>query len=667
MLVISDEVKRAIPIGNVVALESTIITHGMPYPQNLETALMVEKTVRENGAVPATIAIIDGIIRVGLSREELEKLARSIGAVKVSRRDIAQTIAMKKTGSTTVAATMIFAHMAGIKIFATGGIGGVHRGAESTWDISADITELSRTPVLVVCAGAKSILDLPRTLELLETGGVSVIGFKTNDFPAFFTPKSGLKTSAVCSSEAEVAETLRTQLKLSLGSGLLLTCPVPAAEAGNSDLIEKATEEAVMEAEKRKITGKDITPFMLKYINERTGGDSLKANIALIMNNAGIAARVARSLSSTTSAVRGAAKTYNILVIGGICLDTVAIPEDEEIKGETGTSSPGTIRSGIGGVCRNIAKSIHQLSPGKVSFESCIGSDKDSAATISVLAEARENEWITLHEIKGQRTAHYSAVMNGDGSLCSGIADMDIFNTFIPPNLGGKRKEASLIVIGANLSEKAIRTISLDSPVPVWIDCVSVAKSVRVVQSLPYLSLVKANLDELATLAAVTPIEDLSNPESLLDWVARTIRVCTGEYGGNAFLVTCGKNGVFYSRPKNERTKPNTAVARIRLPDGSELGNETRDVDGFLITRYTSAPIEKVVDSTGAGDCLLGATAWAHAVGALPIESAIIVGIAAARLTLMSPCSVSPEISLDRLGPLVSQLKVGASSQLSKL
>ena len=640
MLVVSEEVRNALTVGNVVALESTIITHGMPFPQNLETALLVEQTVRDNGAIPATIAIIDGVIRVGLSRKELEVLAKSHNAVKVSRRDISQTISRKQTGSTTVSATMIFAHMAGIRIFATGGIGGVHRGAESSWDISADITELSRTPVLVVCAGAKSILDLPRTLELLETGGVSVIGFKTNEFPAFFTPKSGLKTSASCDSEQQVAETLRTHINLNIGSGLLLTCPVPPDQAGNVDLIEAATEEAVAEAIRKKIKGKDITPFMLKYINEQTGGNSLRANIALIRNNAAIAARVAHSFSVVF-------KSRRVHVIGGICLDTIAVPEDVEVSGQTSSSFPGAIRSGIGGVCRNIATTVHQLSAQSVSFESCIGSD-DSAATISVLREVSKNPWMSVRPIDGQRTAHYSAVMNGDGSLCSGIADMEIFNHFIPAtNLSSNTK---LIVLGANLCEKAIRTVCVSgaSEIPVWVDCVSVPKCVRAVQSLPYISLVKANLDELATLAAVTPIDDPS-----VDWIARTVRTCMDQYGGTCFLVTCGRNGVFLISEKGP-----TEFFKVKLTDDSELTVKSiiRKEECLQLIQYTSPPIDQVVDSTGAGDSLLGATAWAHAVFGLPLYRAVVVGINAARMTLMSTSSVSSDITQDRMKPLLDQL-----------
>ena len=292
MLSFSPEVEEALRTGKgVVALESTIITHGMPYPENLETAQLLESIVRENGAVPATIALMHGKIKIGLSLKELELLAREgKSAHKVSRRDIPFVLANGGIGSTTVAATMILARMAKISIFATGGIGGVHRG--SVWDISADITELGRTPVLVVCAGAKSILDLPKTVELLETAGVNVMGYKTNEFPAFFNPHSGLATSSRVESESEVAQILKIHLSLDLQSGLLLTCPIPDEFVATGITI--ATNQALQEADEKGITGKDITPFLLTRIHEITNGNSLKANIELVKNNVKIASKIAK-------------------------------------------------------------------------------------------------------------------------------------------------------------------------------------------------------------------------------------------------------------------------------------------------------------------------------------------------------------------------------------
>ncbi len=298
-LKISEEVRYALEHGKpVVALESTIISHGMPYPDNVKTALTVEKTVRENGAVPATIAIIKGVPTVGLSEEEIEHLGKEgTKAVKVSRRDIPVVIAKKLDGATTVASTMIFAETAGIKVFATGGIGGVHRGATETMDISADLEELHQTNVTVVCAGAKSILDLGLTLEYLETKGVPVLGYKTDELPAFFTRKSGFKVDYRMDSPEEIAAAVKAKDALGLSGGMLVANPVPEEYSMDPDKIEAVISEAVEEAKALGITGKKVTPFLLEKIRNVTGGDSLFTNVKLVLNNAALAAKIAVELT----------------------------------------------------------------------------------------------------------------------------------------------------------------------------------------------------------------------------------------------------------------------------------------------------------------------------------------------------------------------------------
>lgn len=298
ILKISEEVRNALEQGKpVVALESTIISHGMPYPDNVKTALTVEKTVRENGAVPATIAIIKGVPTVGLSKEEIEHLGKEgTKVVKVSRRDIPVVIAKKLDGATTVASTMIFAEMAGIKVFATGGIGGVHRGATETMDISADLEELHQTNVTVVCAGAKSILDLGLTLEYLETKGVPVLGYKTEELPAFFTRKSGFKVDYRMDSPEEIAAAVKAKDALGLSGGMLVANPVPEEYSMDPDKIEAVISEAVEEAKALGITGKKVTPFLLEKIRNVTGGDSLFTNVKLVLNNAALAAKIAAEL-----------------------------------------------------------------------------------------------------------------------------------------------------------------------------------------------------------------------------------------------------------------------------------------------------------------------------------------------------------------------------------
>ncbi len=295
---ISPEVQAALKEHKpVVALESTIISHGMPYPQNVETALNVEKIIRENGAVPATIAIIGGRLKAGLSKEEIEHLGKAGTAVtKASRRDLPVLCAKGRDGATTVATTMIIAAMAGISVFATGGVGGVHRGAEVTMDISADLEELGRTNVMVVCAGAKSILDLGLTLEYLETKGVPVIGYGTSELPAFYTRKSGFGVDYRLDTPEELAAAFAAKMKMGLQGGMLVTNPIPEEYSMDPDRINAAIEQALAEAAEKGVKGKATTPFLLAKVKELTGGDSLNSNIRLVYNNAALAAKTAKAL-----------------------------------------------------------------------------------------------------------------------------------------------------------------------------------------------------------------------------------------------------------------------------------------------------------------------------------------------------------------------------------
>ena len=292
---INPEVAAALAEGKpVVALESTIISHGMPYPQNVETALNVEKIVRENGAVPATIAIIGGRLKAGLTADEIEYFGKKGRAIhKASRRDLAVLCARGEDGATTVTTTMMIAHMAGIRFFATGGIGGVHRGAETTMDISADLEELARTPVMVVCAGAKSILDLGLTLEYLETKGVPVLGYQTEELPAFYTRKSGFGVDYRMDTPAELAAAFKAQNDMALGGGMLVTNPIPEEYSMPKDVIDAAIDQAIAECNEKGIKGKETTPFLLARVAEITGGDSLASNIRLVYNNAKLTAQTA--------------------------------------------------------------------------------------------------------------------------------------------------------------------------------------------------------------------------------------------------------------------------------------------------------------------------------------------------------------------------------------
>ncbi|MDW0109885.1 pseudouridine-5'-phosphate glycosidase [Sporosarcina aquimarina] len=298
-IVFSEEVLNAKAAGQpIVALESTIISHGMPYPQNVETARAVEQIIRDNGAVPATIALIDGQIKIGLSYDELEMFGKSDNVAKVSRRDIGHLLATKQLGATTVAATMICADLAEIRMFVTGGIGGVHRGAETTMDISADLEELAKTDVAVVCAGAKSILDIGLTMEYLETKGVPVIGYETDELPAFYTRKSGFPVNFRADNPEVIADTLAVKWHLGLAGGAVIANPIPEADELDPEMINKIIDEALTEAKEKGIKGKDVTPFMLGKVKDLTDGKSLVANIALVKHNAVVGAKIAVALSN---------------------------------------------------------------------------------------------------------------------------------------------------------------------------------------------------------------------------------------------------------------------------------------------------------------------------------------------------------------------------------
>lgn len=294
---IRPEVAQAVKEGRpVVALESTIISHGMPYPQNVETALQVEKIVHEHGGIPATIGIIDGVGVVGMTEEEIEEFGRrGMSIPKVSRRDLPVVMAEKSWGATTVATTMILAALGGVEFFVTGGIGGVHRGAELTFDVSADLEELARTNVTVICAGAKAILDLPKTLEVLETKGVPVLGYQTEELPAFYTRKSGLKVDHAVSSPEEAAAIVKAKRELKLDGGILITNPIPEEYSMDPEKINAVIDEAIHEMDQKGIKGKECTPFLLAKVAEITGGESLNSNIRLVFNNAAVGTEIAKA------------------------------------------------------------------------------------------------------------------------------------------------------------------------------------------------------------------------------------------------------------------------------------------------------------------------------------------------------------------------------------
>ncbi|XP_062445770.1 uncharacterized protein LOC134148060 isoform X3 [Rhea pennata] len=386
---IQPSIQEALVEGRpVVALESTIITHGMAYPQNLSMAREVEEIVTTNGAVPATVGILRGKIHIGLTDEELQFLAGSKNVVKVSRRDLPYVLSQGLSGGTTVSGTMIAAHKAGIPVFVTGGIGGVHRGGENTLDVSADLTELGRTPVAVVSAGVKSILDIGRTLEYLETQGVCVAAFgESREFPAFFSRQSGFQAPYHVHNEEEAAELIASTLGLGLSSGVLIAVPCPQEHATSGQVIEEAIQQALREARSKGITGKEVTPFLLQKINELTNGKSLDSNIALIQNNARVGSCIAVALSKLQKATkkgklpqREDIPPSKPVVIGGINVDFIAKAQSSVILGG-GQTNAGIVRRSFGGVGRNLADCLSRLGLTPL-FLSAMGKDEHSESIL---------------------------------------------------------------------------------------------------------------------------------------------------------------------------------------------------------------------------------------------------------------------------------------------
>ncbi|KAG0263601.1 hypothetical protein BG011_008545 [Mortierella polycephala] len=523
----SDEVRSALEQKKpLVALESTIISHGMPYPQNYDTALQVEQVVRDNGAIPATIAILGGQVHIGLSNDQIRDLAK-LGrrVVKASRRDLAVVVSKKQTGATTVSGTMVLAHRAGISVFATGGIGGVHRGYENTMDASADLTELGRTPVAVVCAGVKSILDIGRTLEFLETQGVTVATYgSTPDFPAFFTRTSGFQSMLNIETSMDAAKIIAANQELDLQSGIVFSVPIPEDEAMDDALVDEAIDIAVKESIQQNIVGKESTPFLLKRVNELTGGNSLKSNIALVKHNASVAAKIAKDLSaiSARSTIGGQRRSYStsarrlerhrinhdqvnhgpIMVIGGAVVDITSTATVATADSMLGSSYPGITRNGLGGVGRNVAEGISRLNPESCIFVTAVGG-RAGGSEANADADTDEDvfgQWLIdrmalrgmntqeIHQIPSARTATYVAIHDATGNLLSAIADMVVFE-LMPLD---KVREAILrhrpgtVCFDGNLSIPCMRTIlemCRDQDIHTFFEPTSEAKCGRVLDA----------------------------------------------------------------------------------------------------------------------------------------------------------------------------------------
>ena len=688
LLSYSEEVASALHDGSpVVALESTIISHGMPYPQNLKTAVEVEGVVREHGAVPATIALMDGHMQIGLEEAHLERLARNgHSAAKCSRRDLARVLATGGLGATTVSGTMIAAELAGIEVFVTGGIGGVHRGIEETLDVSADLSELGRTPVAVVCAGAKSILDIPRTLEYLETQGVAVMCWRTDVFPAFFTVDSGEKAPLRVEGPEEVADWLMVNQSLGLRSGAVVAVPNP--EPADGAIIDSALQQALGEVRKRRIAGKEATPYLLRRLNELTGGASLQSNIALVRNNAAVGSRIAvaraagrrgdfgsMSTRAFSSARETAITARRPLVIGGATVDIISRGAAEVMAG---TSNIGRVQQSHGGAGRNVCECMGRLWPAPTIGDGDDFDDDDSLqgarrmclppvfASVAGDDDAGRSICRALADIgvdvshvqyaPGQRTAIYNAMLGPDGNLVAAVADMDVLDA-MDASMAGAVLDAlespRLIVADGNLAVDALASICARqggkqavAPLPIWFEPTSVPKATRVCSPdvLPYVELISPNMDELVAIASELGVSSSGateiaaaaadgatrNAEALAVAVVEAMSSAAATAGAETtvrhVIVTLGPLGTVVASSSAAAEGLDGAVAVRLEPVGGE--------------------IEAMENCTGAGDCLLGAVAtcvlrWPE----MSITSAVRVGMAAASLTIQSREAVSPDLS----------------------
>ncbi|KAH8279561.1 hypothetical protein KR018_000976 [Drosophila ironensis] len=592
----------------IVALESTIITHGMPMPENVTTALAVEEEVRRQGAIPATIGILGGCIRVGLTQEELCRLAETPReqVIKCSRRDLPFVVARKQSGGTTVAATMIIAERAGIKIFATGGIGGVHREGHVTLDVSADLTELGRTPVAVVCSGVKSILDIPRTLEYLETQGVCVASYQSPEgvFPDFYTRNSGCKVPYNLSSPEDAARLLHSWQQLKMQSGVLIGVPLPEEFAADKEQIEKAIRMATSAAQKQGISGKEVTPFLLAAIAKITKGSSLQANIALIKNNAKVAAQIAASFGKTSakSDPQGPAKTP--LVVGASILDlSFKLDDQKKDMHLNGATYSAIAKQAAGGVGRNIAEGIYKLYGG-VNLISAVGNDLMGRTLLQMMPPALHRGLILD---KNRATSLCSVIFDSLGDCKLILGNMEIHQTITPETLQTQQRlfrEAPLIVMDSNLSEPAMANILQQAEkfkIPVFFeptDMFIAGKPFKLHKALTKnIRLIKPNLPELRTIAETItgkkisgdPHAKLARPQ-LLKQAKSLLQMIDGHF--NCIIATLGNHGVLLSyrsdAEKDARNLLDVHTSKFSTP--------------HTVKFFAAPQVSQIVNVSGAGD-----------------------------------------------------------------
>ncbi|XP_071949900.1 uncharacterized protein [Antedon mediterranea] len=574
ILQLGNEVQHALKHGlPLVALESTIITHGMPYPHNVRTACEVEQIVRDGGAIPATVGVINGNLHVGLTSDQLEQLASCMDAIKVSRRDLAWSLSQGKVGGTTVAGTMIAAHLAGIQIFVTGGIGGVHRGAENSMDISSDLTELGKTPVTVVCAGAKSILDIGRTLEYLETQGVTVATYGDSKyFPAFFSPASEYLSPCNVSNATEAAQIVATNKALELNSGILIAVPIPECSAKDSSQVESAIQTSLEEAKHTVQIGKDVTPYILKRVNEITGGTALQANIALVKNNAKVGTEIAVEYSklsanksySVGSKTMHKANSYTErnsiakpVVVGASIYDLNVMTHSTDII-YGGTTNVGSIQQGVGGVGRNVADCLSRLGADPL-FISVVGDDLEGKSLLSQ-SDSMDTSCITV--LQNERTASYCAGLDGSGNVFLGVGDAKICDKLTPQLVSNFKEaivEAPLVCVDGNIPTETIQyvcDICSEHHIPVWYEPTCALKAIKPYETNAGKSLTFAspNLRELRQMySAVDGFEPQSIHDeemSLTDIIRECRHLCSVliKNGLHCIILTLGPDGVLVCR-----------------------------------------------------------------------------------------------------------------------
>uniref|UniRef100_A0A8D8DXX4 Pseudouridine-5'-phosphate glycosidase n=1 Tax=Culex pipiens TaxID=7175 RepID=A0A8D8DXX4_CULPI len=603
--------------GSVVALESTIITHGMPYPHNLETALEVEQIVRQKGAIPATIAIVDGRIKVGTTADQLARLAQS-DTIKTSRRDLAYVLGKGLSGGTTVAGTLLVADMVGIRVFATGGIGGVHRGGEDSLDVSADLVELGRTPVAVVSSGVKSILDIPRTLEYLETQGVCVASYGSpeRDFPAFYTRRSGSKAVYNFDSAAEAANAISVNGALGLRSGFLIGVPIPAEHALDQALMDGAIAEALAEATRQNIGGKEVTPFILAAVSKITAGKSLQSNMALIKNNASVAAEIAvelsriesgqvKSVSERESASSGICSQRVPVVIGGSIVDTCISVLDDDLKLD-GATYHANVNIAGGGVGRNIAEGIWKIY-GDVRLVSAVGTDQNGDLIKRLLPDHCRTPVLTTGD---HPTANCSILLDnrGDCKLC--VGDMSVHGAISVDWINSHRdliRAAPLVVLDANVSPatmEAIFELCVQHEKPVFFEPTDMRFAAKPFNASTLaakaIRFISPNLYELREIArnrgyegsiATTQVEDIELTDLL-----REVRLLGGFVNRHVdnVIVTLGAYGVVVIRRTSEQVPFFSADTGHYKSTDSGAGTQCRF--------YRGRALDRIVNVSGAGD-----------------------------------------------------------------